>query len=59
MQVYVALVLKKKNNLPTDSGDSKRCSFDLWVGKIPGGGNATLSSVLAWKIQWTEETGRP
>ena len=23
----------------------------------PGGGNATHSSILAWKIPWTEEAG--
>ena len=27
-------------------------------GKFPGRGNATHSSILAWKIQWTEEPGR-
>ena len=29
----------------------KRCKFDLWVGKI----TATHSSILAWRIPWTEE----
>ena len=27
-------------------------------GKYPEGGNATHSSILAWKIPWTEEPGR-
>ena len=30
----------------------KRLGFDPWVGKIPL--EATHSSILAWKIQWTE-----
>ena len=25
--------------------------------RSPGGGNATHSSILAWRIQWTEERG--
>ena len=25
--------------------------------RSPGGGNATHSSILAWKISWTEEPG--
>jgi len=35
----------------------KRDGFDLWVGKIPGVGNAPNSSILVWKIPWTEEPG--
>ena len=27
-------------------------------GRSPGGGNATHSSILAWKIPWTEKPGR-
>ena len=30
--------------------------FDPWVGKIPWK-RATHSSILAWRIQWTEEPG--
>ena len=37
----------------------KRCEFDPWVGKIPlEEGMATHSSILAWKIPWTEEPSR-
>jgi len=32
----VVLVVK---NPPANAGDIKRCSFDPWVGKIPGGGH--------------------
>ena len=36
----------------------KRCRLDCWVGKIPlEEGMATHSSILAWKIPWTEEPG--
>ena len=32
--------------------------FDPWVGKIPWRrGTTTHSSILAWKIPWTEEPG--
>ena len=47
----VALV----ENPPANAGD---------MGLIPGSGissgigNATRSSIFAWKISWTEETGR-
>ena len=48
---------KKKQNLPASAGDVKD------VGSIPGpgrsseGGHGNHSSILAWKIPWTEEPG--
>ena len=37
----------------------RRPGFDLWVRKIPWRRIwQTHSSILAWKIQWTEEPGR-
>ena len=36
----------------------RRPRFDPWVGKIPGEGNGTHSSILAWAIPWTEGPGR-
>ena len=37
----------------------KRHEFDPWVRKIPlEEGMTTYSSVLAWRIPWTEEPGR-
>ena len=45
-------------NLPTNAGDAKE------AGLIPRSGRslekkvATHSSILAWKIPWTEEPGR-
>ena len=36
----------------------RRCRFDPWVGKIPWRGEmATHSSILAWRIPWTEKPG--
>ena len=45
-------------SLPVNAGDA------VDVGSIPGlerssrVGNGTHSSILAWKIPWTEESGR-
>ena len=37
----------------------KRCGFDPWFGKVPLElGMATHSSILAWRIWWTEGPGR-
>ena len=36
----------------------RRCRFNPWVGKIPWRRKwQTHSSILAWKIPWTEESG--
>ena len=36
-----------------------RSRFDPWFGKIPlEMGMATHSSILAWRIPWTEEPGK-
>ena len=49
----MSLVVK---NLPASEGDIMRPGFDLWVKKIPREeGMATHSSILAWRIPWTEE----
>ena len=45
----VALVIK---NLPANAGD-KRCGFDPLEK-----GMASHSSILVWRIPWTEESGR-
>ena len=39
-------------NLPANAGDT-----DPWVWKIPREENGVHSSMLAWKIPWTEEPG--
>ena len=40
-------------NLPVNAGDR----FDPWVKDPLEKGMATHSSILAWKIPWTEEPG--
>ena len=44
-------------NLPANPGD-KRCGLDPRVGKCLGEGSVAHSSILAWKIPWTNEPGR-
>jgi len=41
-------------NLPASAGDM---SLIPGWGRSPGGGMATHSSILAWRIPWTEEPG--
>ena len=49
---------KKKKNPPAMQLP-KRCRFNLWVRKIPWRKKMTTpSSILAWRIPWTEEPGR-
>ena len=44
-------------NLPTNAGDVRDTGLIPGWGRSPGGKNATLSSILAWRIPWTEEPG--
>ena len=41
-------------NSPANVGDA---GLILGSGRSPGGGVATYSSTLAWRIPWTEEPG--
>ena len=51
----MALVVK---NPPANVGDNKRCRFDPWVGEDPLEEDMAIhSSILAWRIHWTEEHG--
>ena len=40
-----------------NAGDIGDASSILGWGRSPGGGQATHSSILAWRIPWTEEPG--
>ena len=52
----VALVVK---NPPATAGKVKDLSLIPGLGRSSGGGDmATHSSILAWRIPWTEEPGR-
>ena len=41
-------------NLPGNEGDIRDVGSIHGTGRYPGGGN---SSILAWRIPWTEEPG--
>ena len=42
-------------NLPVNAGDM---SWISGLGRSPGDGSGNHSSILAWRIPWTEESGR-
>ena len=42
-------------NLPANAGDTDSIPE---TGGSPGGGMITQSSILAWRIPWTEKPGR-
>ena len=46
-------------NPPANPGDAGDMGLILGSERVPGGGNGkTQSSILAWRISWTEEPGR-
>ena len=49
---HVAVVVK---NPPANAGDLRDFPGS---GTSPGGGHGNPSSILAWRIPWTEEPGR-
>ena len=44
-------------NLPANAGDIRDAGSVLGVGRSPGRGIATYSSILAWKVSWVKEPG--
>ena len=52
----VVLVVK---NPPANAGDVSDRDLIPGSGRAPRGGIATHSSILAWRIPWTEEFGGP
>ena len=46
-------------NLPVSAGDIRDRGSIPGLGRSPGGGQATHSSILAWRVPWTEEPGWP
>ena len=50
----MVLVVK---NLPANARDIRDKGLIFESGRLSGVGNATHSSILAWRIQWTEEPG--
>ena len=56
----VALMVKKQTNkkkLPANAGDIRDLGlmFDPWLGRPLEEGMAIHSSILTWRIPWTEE----
>ena len=51
----MALVVK---NLPANAGDLRDMGLIPGLGRSPGGWLATHSTILAWRILWTEKAGR-
>ena len=45
-------------NSPANAGDVRDTGSIPGSGRSPGGGMAAHSSILAWRIPWTEEPGR-
>ena len=44
-------------NLPANAGDAGNAGFIPGLGRSPGVGNGNHSSILSWRIPWTEEPG--
>ena len=51
----VVLVVK---NPPANAGDMRDMGSVPGLRRSPGEGHGTHSSILAWRIPWTEEPGR-
>ena len=45
-------------NPPANPGDIRDTGSIPGSGRSPGGGHGNHSSILAWRIPWTEEPGR-
>ena len=50
-------MVKKKKNPPANAGDVREMGSIPGLGRFPGEGMATHSSIIAWRIPWTEESG--
>ena len=55
--MWVSQVVLVMKNPPANAGDVRDVSSIPGWGRSPGGGMATHSSILAWRIPWTEEPG--
>ena len=45
------------NNMPANIGDTGDWGLIPGLGRSPGGEMTACSSILVWKIAWTEEPG--
>ena len=53
---HVVVVVK---NPPANAENVRNVGSVPELGRSPGGGHATHSSILAWRMPWTEEPSRP
>ena len=56
-QHWASQVMPVVKNPPANAGDARDIGLILGLGRSPGAGNGNSSSILAWKIPWTEEPG--
>ena len=52
-----AQVVPAVKNPPVNAGDIRDKGSNPGLGRSPGGGHATHSSILAWEVPWTDEPG--
>ena len=58
MEDYFSKGLLEVKNMPVNAGDARDMSLIPGLGRSPRKELATHSSILAWKIPWTEEPDR-
>ena len=56
--LWASLAVQMVKNLPANTRDTEDTASIPGLGRSPGGGNATHSSILAWEIPWTEGSSR-
>ena len=57
ISLWAFQVVLEVKNLPANAGDIRDVGLIPGLGRSAGGGNATHSSILAWRIPQTEEPG--
>ena len=57
LSVRAAQVVLVVKNPHANAGDIRDVGLIPGSGRSPGGGHGNHSSVLAWRIPWTEEPG--
>ena len=55
--IKASLVVLVVKNPPASAGAIRDVGSISGLGRSPGEGTATHSSILAWRIPWTEEFG--
>ena len=55
---WASQVVLMVKNPSANAGDTRDMGLIPELGRYPGGGHENPSSILAWRIPWTEEPGR-